>query len=141
MFKKESASLLSLPLELTASQHLCCTAKVGIYPAYFLIDTGASHSCFAKEKHSAFGLELSAKKIQASAANKTAMDAQKSLAIELSFGAHSMELSFMVMDFEPINNSLAQYEVAAIDGILGADFLLQTHAVIRYADRTMELEF
>lgn len=47
----------------------------------------------------------------------------------------------MVMDFDPINQSLANFDVAAVDGILGADFLIQTQAIVNYAELSLELQF
>ena len=79
--------------------------------------------------------------IQASAANPTPMEAQKSEGVSLSFDSKSLSLSFMVMDFDPINQSLANFDVPAVDGILGADFLIQTQAIVNYAELSLELQF
>lgn len=141
MNKKERHPSLRIPLDLTDSQHLCCSIHIKGIPAYFLIDTGASHSCFSKQKSEVYGIVCSEEMIQASAANPTPMEAQKSEGVSLSFDSKSLSLSFMVMDFDPINQSLANFDVPAVDGILGADFLIQTQAIVNYAELSLELQF
>ena len=141
MIKKEARSTEFVALELTDSQHLCCTGYIEGKAAYFLIDTGASHSCFSKQKSEIYGIACSDEIIRASAANPTPMEAQKSAEVNLRLDSKPLKLSFMVMDFEPINQSLANFDAPAVDGILGADFLLQTQAIIKYADLSLELQF
>lgn len=141
MAKTKKKTLTTIALELTSSQHLCCMGTIDKTPAYFLVDTGASHSCFAQEKAEAFGFILRGEKIQASGANRLAMEAQNSQSKIVCFGELEVPLNFMIMDFGPINESLNQHDVAAIDGIIGADFLLKTGAVIRYIEKEMDLQF
>ncbi|NBS20101.1 MAG: acid protease, partial [Flavobacteriia bacterium] len=47
--------------------------------------------------------------------------------------------SFVLLDMQHINNTLAHENVAPIDGILGADFLRKNKAIIDYGSKTLEL--
>ena len=47
---------LEIPIQYTQSQHLTCTLEVNGLAAVFLVDTGASNSCFDQEKDALFSL-------------------------------------------------------------------------------------
>ncbi len=51
-----------------------------------------------------------------------------------------LKLKFFLIDMVPINTSLAQQNSQEIDGIIGADFLKKTNAIIDYKSKLMFLK-
>ena len=124
---------LEIPIQYTQSQHLTCTLEVNGLAAVFLVDTGASNSCFDQEKDALFSLHPKGEQLPMTAASETPLQVRESQKITLSSDKHTlMRLPLMLIDLTPINNALQKQGDPPIDGILGAEVLHENKAVIDY---------
>jgi hypothetical protein len=127
-------------LKLSKTKHLICPSRINGIKAILLVDTGASSSCIALSEKERFKLSEKGTAFEAAGAGKDKVKAILSQRCHLILGRHSMgNQSFVLLDMQHINNTLAHENVAPIDGILGADFLRKNKAIIDYGTKTLEL--
>ena len=129
-----------LPLVLLPSQHLAIKARINAKKALLLLDTGASNTCVDVNRQGHFGLDSShydLKGTGAGAANLTLWQAQAEC---FQIGRFKrMDFSLLLMDLSVVNQAMKQYELPAIDGIIGADVLVMHKAKIDYESLLLEL--
>ena len=129
---------LAIPLQYSQSQHLTCTLEVNGLAAVFLVDTGASNSCFDQEKDTLFSLQPKGEQLPMTAASETPLHVRESQKITLSSNQQTlMRLPLILIDLIPINNALRKQGDPPIDGILGADVLQEKKAVIDYGKQQL----
>lgn len=121
------------------TNHIIIDAVVNGVDGRFIVDTGASASCIdvvLKEKFD-LKVELSENKITSAGSNN----------IETEFAEYNnvsigdLELTyfgFFITDLSHINKALIESGCEIIDGIIGADILIEFEAVINYSNRTIE---
>lgn len=118
------------------SGHIVTKAAINGYTGRFIIDTGASASCVNQDLQDAFQL-------QTHYMEKTIGTASGSLLpriahhnrLELGAWCHE-NMTLLSMDMSFINSALAVERMRAIQGLLGADFLIAAKAIIDY-DRSL----
>lgn len=131
-----------LPFQRIETEHICCHLQINQQPGFFLIDTGASNSCVAKIRQKFYQLTPKEKPTEAAGAGAEKLEAQK---MENAFwksldGQLLGEFPVMLLDLESINTTLANQGAPAIDGIIGADLLVELKAVIDYQAMELRLE-
>lgn len=132
--------LKKVKLRCNATQHLWCKAQINGKKARLLIDTGASNSCLNWECLENFNVETEGDAFEASGATEGKISAIQSKPCSLRLGKIQLsDFSFMILDMEHINTSLLHHGAKPIDGIIGADFLLQYNVVIDYGLKCMFL--
>lgn len=99
------------------------------------MDTGASNSCLDQIKTQKFITQPDGDVLEMSGAGKEKLHATSSEECTLGVQGITIScLSFILIEMEAVNNSLAKLNVAPVDGILGADVLHQKKAIIDYRD-------
>ena len=132
---------LTIPLELTESQHLLCTLSINGKPARLLVDTGASNSCIAVSKRNDFNLTQEAEELPLTAAGKEKIKAYNTTESTLKFEVHALgTVNFILIDMGTINDALEENGSVSIDGILGADVLIANNAKINYKKLSLKLD-
>lgn len=122
-----------VPLKKAASGHYICKAVLNGVSGDFIVDTGASHTCVAWDKEAHFKLNTNKAEQQAASASSTEMETRHSEDNVLEVGAwEGRDLEIILFDMTSVNNALEQLDVKAVDGILGADILKATKAVLDY---------
>jgi predicted aspartyl protease len=122
-----------VPLKKAASGHYICKAVLNGVSGDFIVDTGASHTCVAWDKEAHFKLNANKAEQQAASASSTEMETRHSEDNVLEVGAwEGRDLEIILFDMTSVNNALEQLDVKAVDGILGADILKATKAVLDY---------
>lgn len=143
MFKDilESRGYTSLRLKKTKSQHLVAQLEVNDLEGVFLIDTGASNSCISKDKQTYFDLTGKEKSLEISGAGSEKLEAKPTAKSKISYrGLFLVKLKFFLLDMSSINHSLSERGSQTIDGIIGADFLKKTNALIDYKSKKLFLK-
>lgn len=126
-------NFLEIPLLFTESQHLICSLYINAKKGTFLIDTGASNSCIDADRAAYFALIPEGDSLSITAASETQLAAQSSQESLLGTkGQTIMELSFMLISLQTVNDALQKQDCSPIDGIIGADVLHKKQAVIDY---------
>ncbi len=138
---KNSTNRLDIPLQFTESQHLICRLYINNNEGLFLIDTGASNSCIDHEKASDFDLIPEGDSLPMTAASETQLTARGSQKSILGTQEQSiMEISFMLIDLQTINDALEKQYCLPIDGIIGADVLQENNAIVDYGRAQLSLQ-
>lgn len=115
------------------TQHLICFGSINNVKATFLIDTGASNSCISIENIDVYDLKTEGEKFEASGASDKKMEAILSRECRFKLGRFSMKKQkFVLLDLNHINSLLESQNVKKINGIIGAEFLKATKAIIDY---------
>lgn len=114
------------------SSHIVTKASLNGYPGRFIIDTGASATCVDQELYKEFQLttEFMDKQIgTASGSLRPRVSYQNTLEL----GDWSDEdVTLLSMDMSFVNSALKAEGMRSIQGLLGADFLISSNAVIDY---------
>lgn len=143
MIKKilETKGYSTIPLKKTKNQHLVGVFEVNDLEGLFLIDTGASNSCIRLDMESEFSLIAKESSMELSGAGNEKLNAKPTAKSRITYkGGFIMKLKFFMLDMTSINKSLADQGSENIDGILGADFLKRTNALIDYKSKKLFLK-
>lgn len=117
------------------TQHLLITAKINDIKGTFILDTGASNSCVGFEEITKFELFAENSETKAAGAGATGMLTQLSQKNKLQIGRwKSGALNLVVFDMSHVNEALMSYKTKPVNGIIGADILLEGKAIIDYAN-------
>lgn len=124
---------IRLPLTKVASGHYICTVILNGVSGNFIIDTGASHSCVAWDKEAYYKLNATISEKQAATASSQGVDTKHSEGNHIQLGSWERQNQDIVLiDLSSVDTALEQFEVAPVDGILGADLFHKAKAVLDY---------
>jgi len=143
MIKKflDKSGYFGINLKKTKSQHLTCNLKINGTKGLFLIDTGASNSCINKKEKEIFNQVDKNKEIEGAGAGKGKLNLKMTKKSMVEYGFRKIgSFSFLLLDMDHINETMIKSGANSINGIIGADFLRKTKAVICYKPLTLFLK-
>lgn len=139
VLKKEKYKKLNFKVSRT--QHLLIKAKINGVTGNFILDTGASNSCVGFESIELFNLKAGKSKTKAAGAGATGMFTQIAKNNSLKIGRWKTEdFHLIIFDMTHVNDALKQYKAKPVQGIIGADVLLEGKAIIDYANHCFYLK-
>lgn len=123
------------------TQHLLIKAKINGVKGNFILDTGASSSCVGLNGIEKFQLFAENSETKAAGAGATGMETQlsKNNTLQLSRWK-TTTFDLIVFDMSHVNLALQQYKTKPVDGIIGADILLNGKAIIDYYNHYLYLK-
>ncbi len=122
-----------IPLKKLKSGHYKFSAKINSISGNFILDTGASTSCIGFKSISYFFLISEASSIKAAGAGAINMKTKLARNNKIAIGHWSLtKIDFILFDLSHVNEALLQVDEEPVHGIIGADFLKRTRAVIDY---------
>lgn len=122
-----------IPFVISKTQHLILKARINGCKGVFILDTGASNSCVGLESVEKFELHATHSSTKAAGAGAVNMTTQLASDNLLQLGRwKATNFSFIEFDLTHVNQALKQYKTKAVDGIIGADVLLEGKAIIDY---------
>jgi len=128
-------------LKLTKTDHFEVIAKINGVKGRFILDTGASNTCVGFDKIQHFNLKSKSSDIKAAGAGATDMKTQISKKNKLQIGKWEMKkLQIVLFDLNHVNEALASQNASPVDGIIGADVLKKSRAIIDYHKKTLYLK-
>lgn len=131
---------ITVPLKLTATNHLEIKAKINGVKGVFILDTGASNTCVGFDKLDYFKLTSKASEIKAAGAGATDMETHVSSKNKIEIGKwKNKKLKIVLFDLTHVNQALEAHNVPKVDGIIGADVLKQSRAIIDYDAKNVYL--
>lgn len=129
----EERGFYRIPLKKLKSGHYRFSAKINSVSGDFILDTGASTSCIGFNSVSYFFLKSEASKIKAAGAGAINMKTKLARNNNIAIGSWNLaKVDFVLFDLSHVNEALQQVEEETVHGIIGADFLKTTRAVIDY---------
>ena len=127
--------------KVTKTQHLLIKATINGVKGNFILDTGASNSCVGFESIELFQLTAGNSKTKAAGAGATGMFTQEAKNNELQLGRWKCkEFHLVVFDLSHVNEALTQHKAKPVQGIIGADVLLEGKAIIDYYNHCLFLK-
>ena len=130
-----------IPLVLTATDHFEINAKINSIKGRFILDTGASNTCIGMDRIEYFNLVSEESKIKAAGAGATNMETliSKKNVIDLRSWQFK-KLKIVLFDLKHVNEALIAHNAQPVDGIIGADILKKSKAIIDYDKKCIYLK-
>ena len=133
---------IRIPLTLTKTNHLEVKAKINGVEGRFILDTGASSTCIGFDCIDHFNLVTEESEIKASGAGATNMLTQTSKKNILKIGNWKKEkVKLILFDLSHVNSALIVHKSIPVHGIIGADILKKTKAIIDYDKKVLFLKY
>ncbi len=130
-----------IKLQITATNHLEIPAKINGVEGIFLLDTGASSSCVGTNTAEHFKLFAEDSDIKAAGAGATNMLTQVSSNNLLEIDQwKAKKIDLVLFDLRHVNEALIQHDAETVHGIIGADILQKSKAVIDYKQKCVYLK-
>jgi len=127
--------------KVSKTQHLLIKASINGVKGNFILDTGASNSCVGFESVELFQLKAKKSKTRAAGAGATGMFTQIAKNNTLQLGRwKETDFHLVIFDLSHVNEALQQYKAKPVQGIIGADILLQGKAIIDYYNHCLYLK-
>tara|TARA_R110000850_G_scaffold277058_1_gene421923 strand:- start:169826 stop:170266 length:441 start_codon:yes stop_codon:yes gene_type:complete len=137
----ESKNFKRVALKKINSNHFEVIAKINGVSGNFILDTGASNSCIGSDSIDHFKLSVNESEVKAAGAGATNMLTQIAEGYTLEIGAWKRKkVDFVVFDLVHVNEALQLADADAVNGILGADVLKASRAVIDYGRNCIYLK-
>ena len=136
----KSEGYSSVKLIFLKTKHYLIEAKVNSVNGKFILDTGASNSCICTSLENKFKVISKESKEKASIANSEMTNTNISKSNEIQIGKWKHKINLISFDMNHINNALSQKKVPPIDGIIGADILKKSKAILDYKSNKLYLK-
>ena len=119
-------------LNFLKTNHYSLDANINGINGRFIIDTGASNSCICTSLENKFKIISEENKEKALSANSEMTNTKISESNALQISKWKDKISLITFDMSHINNALSKKQIDPIDGIIGADILKKSKAIIDY---------
>lgn len=120
-------------LQTIPTNHYVVEATLNGVRGRFIIDTGASTTCISTKLSSHFHLDAKPSNEKASSASSNELDTEVAHRNTFKIGSWlSNRRSVILFNMKAVNNALVKHEIEAVDGIIGADILKSSKAIIDY---------
>ena len=136
----KSEGYSSIKLIFLETKHYLIEAKVNGIDGRFILDTGASNSCICTSLEDKFKVISKESKEKASSANSEMTNTKISKSNIIQIGKWEDKIKLITFDMSHINTAFSEKKVDPIDGIVGADVLKKSKAVIDYESNKLYLK-
>ncbi|HEX8269937.1 MAG TPA: retropepsin-like aspartic protease [Flavobacterium sp.] len=130
-----------IKFKITKTNHLVLKATINGVAGNFILDTGASNSCVDFENVSLFKLKARHSKTRAAGAGAIDMITQTARKNQIKIGRWKYnDFNLIVFDLSHVNTALEQHKAKPVQGIIGADVLIEGSAIIDYRTKHLFLK-
>lgn len=124
---------VKIELRVLKTNHLLIKGKINGVKGRFILDTGASNSCVDFDKVDTFNLQAEESETKAAGAGAIGMDTKISKRNTVKFSKWIYKsFDIVLFDLSHVNTALTEHGEKKVDGIIGADILEQSKAIIDY---------
>ncbi|WP_157208854.1 retropepsin-like aspartic protease [Mariniflexile maritimum] len=132
---------VGIKLKLTKTNHFEIKATLNGVKGRFILDTGASSSCVGFEAVDTFNLQVKDSKVLAAGAGAINMETKMSKKNSVKIGKwQSDKIILVLFNLTHVNTALIDHKSKPVDGIIGADILKKSHAIIDYEKKQLYLK-
>lgn len=132
---------IRVKLRLTKTNHFEIKATLNGVKGRFILDTGASNSCVGFEAVDHFNLKVKNSNILAAGAGASNMETKMSKKNKIKIGKWETNKVILVLfNLTHVNTALINHKSKPVDGIIGADILKKSNAVIDYEKKYLYLK-
>ena len=128
----KSVGYIFVKLKLLKTNHYLLKAFINGIEGEFILDSGASSSCICLSLENKFKIDSKKNKIKASSATSNMEDTRLSKNNTIKIEKWRSTINLVSIDMTHINRVLSEKEMESVDGIIGADVLKKSKAVIDY---------
>ena len=122
------------------TKHYLIEAKINGVNGTFILDTGASNSCICTSLENNFNV-ISKETIEnASSATSVISNTKISKNNTIQIGKWENKINLISFNMNHINQALREKKIDLIDGILGADILKKSKAILDYKSNKLYLK-
>lgn len=136
----KSVGYISVKLKLLKTNHYLLKACINGVEGKFILDSGASSSCICLSLEDKFKISSKKNKIKASSATSNMEDTRLSKNNTIELRKWRSTINLVSIDMTHINRVLSEKETESVDGIIGADVLKKSKAVIDYESNKLYLK-
>ena len=136
----KSGGYISVKLKLLKTNHYLLKACINGVEGKFILDSGASSSCICLSLESKFKIDSKENKIKASSATSNMEDTRLSKNNTIKIGKWRSKINLVSIDMTHINSVLNEKVTESVDGIIGADILKKSKALIDYESNKLYLK-
>ena len=136
----KSVGYISVTLKLLKTNHYLLKACINGVEGKFILDSGASSSCICLSLENKFKIDSKKNKIKASSATSNMEDTRLSKNNTIELRKWRSKINLVSIDMTHINRVLSEKETESVDGIIGADVLKKSKAVIDYESNKLYLK-
>ncbi|MDA9373553.1 retroviral-like aspartic protease family protein [Flavobacteriaceae bacterium] len=136
----KSVGYISVRLKLLKTNHYLLKVCINGVEGKFILDSGASNSCVCLSFENKFKIDSKKNKIKASSATSKMEDTRLSKNNTIELGKWRSKINLVSIDMTHINRVLSEKEIESVDGIIGADVLKKSKAVIDYESNKLYLK-
>ncbi|MFG6685015.1 TIGR02281 family clan AA aspartic protease [Mariniflexile sp. HNIBRBA6329] len=128
-------------LRLTKTNHFEIKATLNGIKGRFILDTGASNSCVGFEAVDNFNLKVKDSNILAAGAGAINMETKMSNKNKVKIGKwETNKVVLVLFNLTHVNTALINHKSKPVDGIIGADILKKSNAIIDYEKKYLYLK-
>ncbi|CAH8281300.1 aspartyl protease [Mariniflexile fucanivorans] len=132
---------IRVKLRLTKTNHFEMKATLNGVKGRFILDTGASNSCVGFEAVDQFNLKVKDSNIMAAGAGAINMETKMSKKNKVKIGKwENSKIVLVLFNLSHVNTALINHKSKPVDGIIGADILKKSNAVIDYETKYLYLK-
>ena len=136
----KSVGFISVTLKLLKTNHYLLKACINGVVGKFILDSGASSSCICLSLENKFKIDSKKNKIKASSATSNMEDTRLSKNNTIELRKWRSKINLVSIDMTHINRVLNEKVTESVDGIIGADVLKKSKAVIDYESNKLYLK-
>ena len=136
----KSIGYKSVKLKLLKTNHYLLKACINGVEGKFILDSGASSSCICLSLENKFKISSKKNKIKASSATSNMEDTRLSKNNTSKIGKWRSTINLVSIDMTHINRVLSEKETESVYGIIGADVLKKSKALIDYESNKLYLK-
>ena len=130
----------SVNLFFLKTKHYLIEAKINGINGKFILDSGASNSCVCITQENKFKLETKKSKISASSATSEMSNTSISKKNLVSICKWENTIDLVTFEMSHINKTFNEKEIESVDGIIGADILKKSKAILNYKSNKLYLK-
>ncbi|MBL6685266.1 MAG: clan AA aspartic protease [Flavobacteriaceae bacterium] len=122
----------SVKLIFLETKHYLIEAKVNGVSGRFILDTGASNSCVCTTLENNFNIISQETIEKASSATNEISNTKISKNNTIQIGKWENKINLITFDMSHINHALNEKKINSVSGIIGADILKKSKAILDY---------
>jgi hypothetical protein len=122
----------SVKLIFLETKHYLIEAKVNGVSGRFILDTGASNSCVCTTLENNFNIISKETTEKASSATSEISNTKISKNNTIQIGKWENKINLITFDMSHINHALNEKKINSVSGIIGADILKKSKAILDY---------
>ena len=138
-FLKESG-YISVKLNFLKTKHYSLEAKINGNNGRFILDTGASNSCICSSLENNFNIISKETIEKASSATSEINNTKISKNNTIQIGKWKNKINLITFDLCYINQALNEKKIDSVSGIIGADILKKSKAILDYKSNKLYLK-